>query len=261
MTIVPNLLLAAAAASAQPAQAPAPLRLERVTLAVPTRDVLRATLHAAAPARPPRAGMVSQRLTVGGVKIPLAGSVDVTFGAGETRADLEIRLADVPDGILAIDPNRAPVAWEGVGGDGAAVLAVAGTVDLGDPGETEVPVREVYRAYVTLTDFSVVPGLAAVTVHGLLGLYNPFSFEVAATRIEVTVTAGKSTVLTTQRGGFKLRPRQRGDILIDQDVPLAEAAGGVAEFLRGEPALLQGAIVLRTPRGDRPIPLRISVAR
>ncbi len=261
MTVGPTLLLVAAAAAARPASAPAPLRLARVSLAVETRDVLRATLHAAAAPAPPASGLVSQRLTLGGVRIPLAGAPDVTLGGGETRADLEIRLADDPDGVLALDPNRLPVAWEGVGRDGAVELAVAGTVDLGDPGETEVPVRDLYQAYVTLSDFAVTPGLAAVNVHGLLGLYNPFAFEVAATRIELKVTAGPHTVLAMQRGGFKLRPRQRGDVLIDQDVPLAEAAGGVAAFLGGQPALLEGAVVLRTPLGDRPVPLRMSVAR
>jgi hypothetical protein len=50
-------------------------------------------------------------------------------------------------------------------------------------------------------------------------------------------------------------------VLLDQDVPLADAAGGVAAFMKGEPALLEGAIALRTPRGDRPVPLHMSVAR
>ena len=253
------LLAAAVAAAAHPA--PAPLRLERVALAVRTRDVLHVTLRAAAPAAPPASGLVSQRLAVGDVRVPLPGTPDVTVASGETRADFEVRLADVPDGILALDPNRAPVVWEGIGRDGAVVLALAGTVDLGDPGETEVPAKDLYRTYASFTDFTVNPGLAAVNVHGLLGLYNPFSFEVAATRIELKVTAGAHTVLAMQRGGFKLRPGQRSDVLIDQDVPLADAAGGLGAFLKGDPAVLEGTLVLRTPRGDRPVPLRMSVAR
>ena len=109
----------------------------------------------------------------------------------------------------------------------------------------------------TLADFTVVPGLAAVTVRGLLGLYNPFAFEVAATRIELTVTAGAYTVLAMQRPGFRLRPGQRSDLLLDQDVPLADAAGGMAAVMKGEPAMLRGELTLRTPQGDRVIPLQL----
>ncbi|HVN76523.1 MAG TPA: hypothetical protein VMT19_09415 [Thermoanaerobaculaceae bacterium] len=255
------VLVAAGAGAARAATPPGPLRLTHVTLAVRTRDVLGVTLHAPAPPAAPASGMTAQHLEFGGARIALTGAVDVTVGGGETRADFEIRLADVPDGVLAVDPNRAPVLWEGIGGDGAVVLAIAGTVDLGDPGDVDVPVKDLYRAYVSVSDFSAVPGLAAVSVHGLLGLYNPFPFEVAATRLQVKVTAGANTVLAMERGGFRLRPRQRSDVLLDQDVPLADAAGGVAAFLKGEPAVLEGAVILRTPRGDRPIPLRMSVAR
>jgi hypothetical protein len=262
MPIVASLLLALVGAVVPPpAKTLGPLRLERVTVALRTRDVLDITLHAPSPAARPASGMTAQRLTFGAARIPLAGAVDATVGAGETRVDFDVRLADVPEGVLAVDPNRAPVLWEGLGPGGAVVLAVGGTVDLGDPGEVEVPVTELYRAYVTLTDFTVNPGLSAVNVHGLLGLYNPFAFEIAASRIELRVTAGPATVLEVQRPGFRLRARQRSDVLVDQDVPFADAAAGVAAFLKGEPAVAQGALVLRTPQGDRSVPLQLRVER
>ena len=262
MPILLSLIIAAGGAVAvPPAKAPTALRLERVTVAVRTRDLLRVTLHAPAQKVPLSSGMASQRLTLGAARIPLADTVDVTVGGGETRAEFDVRLADVPEAVMSMDPNRAPVLWEGLGAGGAAVLAIGGTVDLGDPGEVEVPVRDVYREYVTLTDFTVNPGLAAVNVHGLLGLYNPFAFEVAASKIELKVTAGESTVLAIERPGFRLRARQRSDVLIDQDVPFAEAAAGVAAFLKGEPATVRGVLTLRTPQGDRVIPLQLRVQR
>ena len=259
MTILPGLLLAAAAAA--PAKAPAPLRLQRVVLAAPTRDALHITLHAPALASPLVAGMAAQRLTLGAAKVPLPGAVDVTATGGETRAEFDVALATVPETVMAVDPNRAPVLWEGLAAGGAVVLAIGGTVDLGDPGESELPVRELYRTFVTLTDFTVTPGLAAVNVHCLVGLYNPFSFEVAATRIALKVTAGDATVLAVERPGFRLRARQRSDVLVDQDVPFADAAAGAAAFLRGEAAEMRGGVTLRTPQGDRVVPLQMRVQR
>ncbi|MBZ5587110.1 MAG: hypothetical protein LAO05_00960 [Acidobacteriia bacterium] len=262
MPIVAGLLLAAAGVVAPPAvKTAAPLRLQGVTVAVRSRDVLHVTLRAPAPPGPPASGMNAQRLTLGAAQIPLPEAVDVTIGGGESRADFDVRLADVPEDVLTVDPNRAPVAWEGVGPGGTAVLAMAGTLDFGDPGEVEVPIKDVYRAYVTFTDFTINPGLSAVNVHGLLGLYNPFGFEVAATKIELKVTAGTHTVIAMQRPGFKLRPRQRSDVLLDQDVPFADAAGGMAAFLKGEPAMVEGELVLRTPHGDRVIPLQLRAQR
>jgi len=262
MPMLLSLLLAAAAgAAAPPANAPVPLRLQRLTVTAPTRGVLRVTLHAPTPPSPPSAGMTAQRLTLGAATIPLGDPVDVTVASAETRAEFDVRLAGVPEAVMVVDPNRAPVLWEGVAASGAVVLAIGGTVDLGDPGESEMPVQDLYRTYVTLTDFTVNPGLSGVNVHGLLGLFNPFSFEIAASKIELKVTAGEATVLTVERPGFRLRAGQRSDVLIDQDVPFADAAAGVAAFLRGEAAVARGGVTLRTSQGDRLIPLQVRVQR
>jgi hypothetical protein len=255
------LIVAAAARQSVPSPAFAPLRLERVTVALPNREVLEVTLAAPAPAVKLTTGMSAQRLTLGGVPIPLATPVDVTVAEGRTRADFDVRLADVPEGVLGLDPNRVPLLWEGLDSAGAPLLAIGATVDLGDPGEVQLPIAELYHAYATFTDFTFTPGLSAVNVHGLLGLFNPFSFDVVATRVELAVTVGTQRVLATRQPGFRLRAGQKSDVLVDQDVPLADAAGGVGAFLGGEPAVLEGTLVLRTPQGERAIPLHMGMQR
>ena len=256
MPIVCALIVAAAARQSVPSPAFPQLRLERLTVALPSRGVLRVALAAPAPPAHLEAGMSAQRLTLGGVPVPLTTPVDVTIEGGQTRVDFDVRLTDVPEGVLGLDPNRVPVLWEGLGRAGP-LLAVAGTMDLGDPGEVQLPVADLYHAYATLTDFTVTPGLSAVNVHGLLGLFNPFSFDVVATRVELVVAVGTQTVLATKRPGFRLRAGKTSDVLVDQDVPLADAAGGVGAFLRGEPAVLEGALILRTPQGERALPLHM----
>ncbi len=257
MPIVCAVILTTAAHMAAPPVV-VPLHLAQVSVALQSREVLRVTLTAPAPPAKLEVGMSAQRLTLGGVPIPLKTPVDVTFAGGQTRADFAVRLADVPEGVLGLDPNRVPLLWEGLDGAGAPALAIGATVDLGDPGEVQLPVADLYRAYATFTDFTVTPGLSGVNVHGLLDLFNPFSFDVVASRIELAVTVGTQTVLATKRPGFRLRAGQKSDVLVDQDVPLADAAGGVGAFLRGEPAVLQGTLVLRTPQGERAVPLHMS---
>ncbi len=256
------LVLALAAAPAAPSgPAPAPLRLQHVVVRLPDRELVHVTLHAAAPDHKLAAGLAAQRLALGAARVPLSAPADVTVDSTETRADFDLRLRDVPEAVLAEDPNRMPVRWEGLDGNGAVVLAVAGTVDLGDRGDVEVPLADLYRAYATLSDFTVTPGLAAVTVHGLLGLFNPFAFDVVVAGVELHVKVGSQAILDAKRPGFRLRAGQSSDVLIEQDVPLGDVAGGMTALLRGEPAVLEGVIVLRTPKGDRPIPIELRAAR
>lgn len=252
MPIVRALVLAAVAHAA--AANPAPLRVQRVAVAVPDPDLVRVTLHAP-PSPGVRAGLAGQRLRLGEALVPIASPVDVTVGGGETRIDFDVRLNVVPETVLGLDPNRMPVLWEGLGAGGVPVLAVGGTVDLGDPGETELPLAGLYRAYARLSDLKVTPSLSAVSVHALLSLYNPFGFDVVATGIEYRLTVGSQTVLSGKRPGFRLRAGRHSDVLIEQDVPLGDAAGGAAAFLRGEAAQLDGTLTVRTSQGERVIPL------
>jgi hypothetical protein len=250
--IVHVLLLVAAAHASAAGSTPA--RLQRVTIEIPDRDVLRVTLHAA-PAPPLHSGVSGQTLRLGGVSVPLATPVDVTVGHGETRVDFGVKLRAVPEAVLALDPNRMPVLWEGVDERGLAVLTVGGTVDLGDPGEVELPLAGLYRAYAHLSDLSLTPSLSALSVHALLSLYNPFGFDVVATGIDYRLAVGSQTVLAGRQPGFRLRGGQRSDVLIEQDLALSDAVGGAAAFARGAPAQLQGTLTIRTPQGERPIPL------
>jgi hypothetical protein len=251
------LVLLAAAATA-PAPPGAPVRLQRVSLALPDRDVVRVTLHAAAASGPVRAGLAGQRLRLGDVAVPLETPADVTLADGETRADFDVKLRSVPEKVLALDQHRLPVLWEGLDARGALVLAVAGTVDLGDPGEVEVEATKVYDAYAHVSDLRITPSLAAVGVHALLSLYNPLGFDVVATGLEYRLAVGTQQVLAAKRPGFKLRAGQRSDVLIEQDVPLGDVAGGVAAFLRGEAAQFDGTLAVRTPDGERAIPLHLT---
>lgn len=254
MPIVHALILAAAAHAATPT--PAPLRVQRVTVEVPNRDLLRVTLHAAA-SQGLRSGLSGQRLRLGEASVPLATPADVTVGSGETRIDFDVKLNSVPEAVLGLDPNRMPVLWEGLDAGNAPVLSARGTIDLGDPGEVELPLAGLYRAYARLSDLKVTPSLSAVSVHALLSLYNPFGFDVVAVGLEYRLTVGSQTVLSARRPGFRLRAGQRSDVLIEQDVPFGDAAGGAAAFLRGEPAMLEGTLTVRTPQGERPIPLQM----
>jgi hypothetical protein len=189
-----------------------------------------------------RSDLAGQRLRLGEAPVPIASAVDVTVGGGETRIDFDVRLRAVPETVLGLDPNRMPVLWEGLGAGGAPVLVVGGTVDLGDPGETELPLAGLYRAYARLSDLKLTPSLGAVSVHALLSLYNPFGFDVVATSFEFRLTVGSQTMLSGKRPGFRLRAGRRSDVLIEQDVPLGDVAEGAAAFLRGEAAQLDGVI-------------------
>ena len=254
MPIVHALILAVAAHAA--AASPTSLRVQRITVAVPDPDLVRVTLHAL-PSPGVRSGLAEQRLRLGETPVPILSPVDVTVGGGETRIDFDIRLRAVPETVLGLDPNRMPVFWEGLGAGGEAVLAVGGTVDLGDPGETELPLAGLYRAYARLSDLRLTPSLGAFSVHALLSLYNPFGFDVVATGFEFRLRVGNQTMLLGKRPGFRLRAGRRSDVLIEQDIPLGDVAGGAAAFLRGEAAQLDGMLTVRTSQGERSIPLQL----
>jgi len=258
VTVTALVLLVASAAV--PVPPVTPVRLQRIALALPDRDVVRVTLHAAAAAGPVRVGLAGQRLLLGDGPVPLETPADVTLAGGETRVDFDVKLRSVPEKVLALDQHRMPVLWEGVDARGVPVLAVGGTVDLGDPGEVELAATKVYDAYAHISDGRVTPSLAAVGVHALLSLYNPLGFDVVATGLEYRLAVGAQQVLAAKRPGFKLRAGQRSDVLIEQDVPFGDVAGGVAAFLNGEAAQFDGSLVIRTPDGERVIPLHLTAA-
>lgn len=233
----------------------APLPLARVGVALPSREVATITLAGPGWSGGAPRGVATQRLLAGDIEIPLGGSPALTAVGGELRVELTLRLQDVPAAVLGLDHNRLPLRWEGVDGKGRVAVALAGTVDLGDRGQVDLPVRTLYDQYLTVRDLTASPGLSLVGVRALLGFYNPFSFDVVATRVEYHLAVAGQEIIGGQRPGFRLRGGQWSDILIEQDVPIGEVMGAVASFLAGEAATLTGALTVRTPQGDRVVPL------
>ena len=239
------------------AAAPA-ARIAGVAVEVVSADVVRVTLRTPALPGGVPAGLAGQLLTLGeDVAVPLEAAADLAADGATARAAFDLKLRDVPERVLTLDPGRLRVRWEGLDAKGAALVALEGTIDLGDPGDTTLPLRKLYDTYARVDDLTVTPGLTAVSVHGLLSLYDPFGFDIAVTRLEYAIKVGKQTVLASQHTGFRLRAGQRGDVLIEEQVALADAAGAVASVLRGEPAVLDGTLVIRTASGDREIPLHL----
>ena len=245
---------AVAATGGRGAAAGAELRLAKVTVQLPAPG--RAVLVLEGPVAPVAGagGISGQRLTAGDVEIPVRGDVALVPG-DPLRVTCEVPLAGVPEAILSLDPNRVPLRWEGLDRNGRAVLALAGTVDFGDPGEVALPVRTIYRDYARLGDVSLVPHGATLQVRALLGLVNPFSFDIVATGLDYRITVGSQDVAEAHRPGFRLRAGQRSDVLLEQEVSVIDAASAMAAFLQRQPAVLEGKLVLRTPRGEHAIPL------
>jgi len=240
-----SLVLAAVAS-------PAPL--SHVAVALPSRDTAILTLTATWNDPAPR-GVESQRLLAADVSIPLAGAPAVTVAGGELRTEVTVRLKDVPEAVLNLDPNSLPLRWEGLDRKGRVAASLAGTVDLGDREQVSLPIRTLYDQFLLVRDVSASPGLSAVGVRALLGFYNPFAFDVVATRVEYRLDVAEQPILEGKRPGFRLRGAQWSDILIEQDVPLGDVMGAVASFLGGEAVTLTGALTVRTPQGEKIIPL------
>jgi hypothetical protein len=261
MSLLFLVVVAALGRTVAKAAEPPTTRLIKVSLDLPSPEVVRVTLHGAPLPGGVPSGVASQRVTLGGdVAIPIEGAVALVGDAASTNASFDLRLREVPERVLSLDPNRLAVRWEGLDAKGTAVVAVAGTPDLGDPGDAELPLRKLYDAYARLAQVDVTPGLTSVHVRSSLSLLNPLGFDIAVVRAVATLRVGTQTVLTVQRPGFRLRAGQRSEVPIEQDVALADMAGGMAGLLRGDPAGLDGTLVIHTAQGDREVPLHLGAA-
>ncbi|MEW6336565.1 MAG: hypothetical protein AB1625_04095 [Acidobacteriota bacterium] len=253
-----ELALAAVATAAQkpPAATPTLLPIRGVRIDLPSRE--RAAVKLLVPA--PKGAMpqvAAQALAAGDVAIPLAGTPVLAAESGVGHVSFEVNLSDAPEGVLGLDPNRLPLRWEGLDARGRSLLVAQGVVDLGDPGEVEVPIRRVQDLYTKVGRLSLSPGPGGLSVRLLLGLHNPFAFDVVVKGLAFQLAVDGRSVMTGARPGFRLRGRQSSDVLIEQDVPLAELAGGAAAVLGGATAELTGHLTVRTPNGDRYIPLQV----
>ncbi len=259
---VVGVLVAATGLGAPKRSEPPTARLTKLIVELPSPDVARLTLRGTALPGGVPSGLTRQVLTVGSdVAIPL-GAVPVLSGdATSTSASFDVQLREIPERVLSLDSSRCEIRWEGLDGKGTAVAALAGTLDLGDPGATELPQRKLYDAYARLSQLAVTPGLTSVHVGASLSLLNPFGFDIPISRVLATVRVGDKAIVTVQRPAFRLHAGARSEVPIEQDVGLAEVAGGMAGLLHGDPATLDGEIVIQTPTGERVVPLHLGAAQ
>ena len=125
----------------------------------------------------------------------------------------------------------------------------------------ELPIGDLERHYTKLVDYSATPSGLLVTVKALVSIYNPFAFEITATRLAYRLEVDGQEVIDSERAGFRLRPTTSSDVLVEQDVPLAELASALTAFLAHKPAVLSGRLDIRTPKGERSIPLLMQAGR
>lgn len=252
VTLLPVLLSTLVLAAA--IQAPPVQRLHRTELDLPTRDQAVLVLHGegrkgSAPA------LKAQRLRIADLEIPVASAPDCVVTEAASRARVTVTLSQVGEGILAVESSTVPVRWEGIDARGRAAVVLEGTIDLADSRQAVLPTEKLHRHYARLSDYGVVPEGMLVHVTVLLGIYNPFAFEVVATGLEYRLEIGGAKVLDSRRGGFRLRPGQTSDVLVEQTLPIVDLASGLAAVLARQPATLTGILGIRTPKGDRGIPI------
>jgi hypothetical protein len=231
------------------AAAPPELPVSRVEVELLSRDRIAVTLRTPSPLPGDgRVGVRGQRLLLGGVPIPVdpRGLDPIRF---------EIDLARVPEGVLGLDHESVPFRWAGLARDGAPRIAAVGVLGS-EQVELDLPLREIYETYVRRGPTTVSPGIFELGLRMLVSFYNPFSFDVVARSLQYRLMVGGIELLNGSRPGFRLRARQGSDVLIEETVPLATMAGGVAGLLlRQEPVVFQGVLILATPGGDRQIPI------
>ena len=260
MSVLASVLLATQIAThvAPPAGVTASLTLDRVVVDLVNRERLKVTLHAAPLPDVQLSPIVGQRLLLAQVPIPLSNLAQPSRTASDTVVTFEVNLREVPEAVLGVPTELVPIRWEGRDARGDVVLNVMGEIDPNDGGRLMLPVDKLMDNYARLVDASVVPSLAEVAFRGLVSLYNPFNFDVVATRLSYRITVGGESVMAGTRPGFRLRAATASDVLIEQSAPLADVAAGVLGAVVGQqPVRLDGAVVIRGPQGDRAIPLRL----
>jgi hypothetical protein len=247
------LLAALILAAVTPTPTPE-LHVSKATVALPGPDEAVITLHAQGREGEPRA-ISRQGLRLGDVKVSLPTAPEVQVTPGGSMVTFHVLLRTLPEDVLALDPYAIPVRWEGQDAKGKPVVVLTGSLNLADRGQVELPMEDLTRHYARLADYSATPNGLNVAVRALLNLYNPFGFEVVATGLKFRLEVGGQEVLASQRPGFRLRATQHSDVLVEQDVPLAQLASSLAAFMAHKPATLNGVLGIRTPKGEREIPI------
>jgi hypothetical protein len=260
--IVLSLSVAATPVLAQPARPPASqpaavraLSLQRVLVQVPEPRRLKVALFATPLSQGTSRAFTRARLLLAGQDIPLATPGVATDQPGNTLIHLEVDLGALPESVLTLPAENLTVRWEGVTDGGRTVVTVAGTIDPGDRSQLTLDQDNLHTLYARLDSPSVTPSGVMLTFRGLANILNPFSFEVVVKGLEYRVVVGGSEVMAAQRPGFRLRPGQRSDVLLEAEVPLASAAMAAASVLRGAAVEVIGQLRLSTPDGDRFVPV------
>ncbi len=228
--------------------------IAKLEVALPDADHLQVSLRAAGPVGK-LAPLSSHHLAVGSLAVPLEGAPDVTLVPGGFEARFGLSLARVPEGVLALDANALPLRFEARDERGRPVVVAEGTLDLGDADRVSVPLRRAYELYARLDRLDWNPSLTTVGFRALLSFYNPLSFSITVQKLEAHLRAGEAELFATTRPGFRLKPRQRSDVLVEQEVPLVSLSAAAQALFQQQPLSLLGQVVLQTPGGARSIPL------
>lgn len=263
LALLALVLAAAAAAVPSPPTRPVAvqptevrtLTLQRAIVEIPDAGRLKVMLLASGGAERASRAFSRGRLLLAGQDIPLVTPGVATDQPGNTVVHLEIDLAAVPESVLTLPAGPLTVRWEGVSDGGRTVVTVAGTLDPANRSHLTVAGDDVYKFYTRLENPEVTPTGPTLAFRGLASILNPFSFEVVVKGLDYRVTVGDSELMAAQRPGFKLRPRQRSDVLLEAEVPLASAAAAAAAVLRGAVVEVSGQLRLATPDGDRLLPI------
>jgi hypothetical protein len=221
-------------------------------------EAVRVVLHGA-PAPSAVAGkFLDDHLYLGDVEIPLMSAGEVVQTDAETLIRQEVLLRAIPERVLTLPQDRLRVTWEGKRDNGNVRFTMAGSISPMDHTQVQVPLRQIYDTFARIADVSVSPSGSKIMLHVLLNLMNPLSFDLVATRIEYDLAVGDKQLIKGEQKGFRLRSGKWSDVLITQELTLGEAAAsGFAALLRRDTLKIDGAVILRTPQGDRGFMLRL----
>lgn len=197
------------------------------------------------------APLTSQELLVGDIAIPLQGGPDVSVTPEGFEASFSLELAQIPEALLGLDLHNSPVRFQARSPQGKTVLAAESELDLTDPGVLKIPISRIYQLYAKLVQLTWNPTLSGVGVEALLSFYNPLSFPLTVRRIVYRLGTGETQLLSTERPGFRLRPRQHSDVLFAEHIPFSALGAAAQAVLAQEKLTLQVWLTFNTPQGEK----------
>lgn len=205
--------------------------------------------------------VVHQLLVAGDIPLPTLSGPSLAGSDTGGVVTLDIVVPAIPRSVLELPFEEVPIRWQGLDQGGIAVVEVVGTASFREGGNVSAVDGPVARGLASLRDHSVRLRGLAVAARLLVRFHNPMGFDVTVARFEYSVSVGGSSLVSGERSGFRLRPLQDTEVIIEAEIPLAGLAAGVtAAVIQGLPLRLDGVISLRTGVGDRSIPLSLTTA-